>query len=223
MPPPGPRFAPYGGPKKGGPSRKKLIIAGGGGLAAIVAVVVVVAIASSGSRSGTGAVTTTSATPMPTVTPGRLDSILLSSVDVNSIMGATSMQAGQVFREMDSPALTLSTPDCRGLIDVASAPVYQGSGFTAMSGQVAKEPGDNNDHLVAETAISFPSAAEAGTFLKTSTDKWKSCAGHVLTKTGSGTNYRWSVGDVIAQDAKLTVLTPRKTPTAGRASTRWAR
>jgi len=205
MPPPGPRFGPDGGAKQRGPSRKRLIIAGAGALAVIVVVVVVAVVAGSSSDSGTRA-TTTSATPVPTVTPARLDSILLSAVDVNALMGASNMQAGEIFSEMDSGVLTLSNPDCRGSIDVVAAPVYQGSGYTAISGRVVKEPGTNNDHLVAQTAVSFPAAAQADAFLKTSTDKWKSCAGQVVTKTDSGTSYRWSVGDVTAQDAKLTVL-----------------
>ncbi len=205
LPPPDVRFGPDGGPKKAG-AQKKWLIAGGAGTVILIAVAVVAAVWGSGSDSATTAATSTSTPPTATVTPGRLDSILLSAADINGVMGSSSMQSGDLYHDMDAPTTTVSDPNCRGVIDVASAAVYQGSGFTAMSGDVAQEPGTDNAHAVLQTVVSFPSSREADAFVKMSTDRWKSCAGHVLSKVDGNDTYRWSVGDVDAQGSKLMVL-----------------
>jgi len=58
----------------------------------------------------------------------------------------------------------VSDPDCLGAIYGAEEPVYAGSGWTAMRDQVAREPGEENEHWVEQTAVLYPSAEKAQKF-----------------------------------------------------------
>jgi len=144
-------------------------------------------------------------TAAPTVSPGRLDSLLVDPAELNTIMGASAMKPGPVTHDMDSSAVTMSDPNCLGAINVVAAPVYQGSGFTAVSGQTARESADDFNHFVSANAVTFPSAAQAQAFLASSTENWKACSGRTVSKT-TDKPYRWTVGDVTATDGQITTL-----------------
>jgi hypothetical protein len=62
----------------------------------------------------------------------------------------------------------LSDKDCLFVAAAAEAPVYAGSGWTAVRGQYLTEPGAGVDHLVAQLVVSFPSANDAGAFFTAS-------------------------------------------------------
>ena len=60
---------------------------------------------------------TTFTTAAPIVAPDRLDSILLSVQDINTIMGATDMQpAGPISSHERAAPVTASNPDCLGAL-----------------------------------------------------------------------------------------------------------
>ncbi len=210
-----PPFAPVGpawagGPATSGVSRKRWIIAGSVAAAALVITAIVVAVIglSPGPRPPAAAprtstsspktspnAQTTSLTPMPTVAPGRLDSILLSAQEVRDLMGAPGMQAGQIHH-LAGAGQTLSDPDCLGTLTPAQQPVYQSSGNTAISGQELREPGDTFRHDVTQAAASFPSADQALAFVTNSAAKWRACAGQTITQTLNTQAPRWTFGDV---------------------------
>ncbi len=203
-------FVPGGPGWVGGPappsrgSATRWIIAAGAAVA-VVAVIVVVAIIANGSGTTTPTAhttatkaTKTSTTPTPTVTPDRLDSILLSARDVDTVMGASGMEPAEAktFHALLVPPGTMSDPDCRGTVFVLQQPVYQGSGYTAVSEQELHEPGNPYAHLVDQAAVSFPSADQAVAFVKNSADKWRACGGQTVTNSFNGQTDRWIVGDL---------------------------
>jgi hypothetical protein len=126
-----------------------------------------------------------------------LDSILVSVQDVNTLMGASGMQPEEaIFHSVLKSPGTMSNPDCFGTVFVAQQPLYQGSGYSAISGQELHEPGTPYAHLLEQVAVSFPSADLALAFLKNSADKWRACAGQTVAEIFNGQSDRWIVGDL---------------------------
>ncbi|MDP7705439.1 sensor domain-containing protein [Mycobacterium sp. TY815] len=147
--------------------------------------------------------------PAPKVKPiaeDRLSSMLLSSSEINSVMGSSTMQPGKPITTVDSSPVTLSNPDCQGAMYGSQGPVYAGSGYTGLSGLVSSEPGDNYDHWVNQAAIAFPTADKAKSFLQSSLSKWKGCAGKTVTVTNKGKTYRWTFSEVQGSSPRITVV-----------------
>ena len=201
-PPHGPYAGPYsdrGGPKGSGSRLKWLIGAGVG--AAVVAAIVAVVVISSGSHSGSTQSTPTTA---PLVAPERLESVLLTAAQVNTIMGASAMEGGKLGQAPADVSAQLSIPACTGALYPGESPTYNGSGYTKLNYVVVAEPGDHNDHFVDQDVATFPSADSANAFVKKSADQWKSCAGQVVTGTyDNGNTFRWTFGNVVGDAPKI--------------------
>jgi serine/threonine-protein kinase len=145
--------------------------------------------------------------PPDPIAATRLNSLLLSSSDINSIMGATNIQPGKPITSMGTSSMTVSVPDCQGALYTTQDPVYAGSGFTGVNGLVSQEPGDNNDHWVNQAVVAFPTADKAKAFLQSSLDKWKNCAGQTVTVTNSSSKtYRWTFAPIQGIPPKISVL-----------------
>jgi serine/threonine kinase PknH len=154
-------------------------------------------------------------TAPPPGAPADLTSILLSADQINAIMGASAMAPGAAGTAMVNPTFTLSNPDCSATLTVAEGPVYTGSGFTAVLEQRLQEPGDARQHLVGQAAATFPSADQAGAFVKSSAAKWKSCTGQPVTQTDPGKTVRWTVGDLTGTDTRIVQPHTRAEPADG--------
>ena len=98
------------------------------------------------------------------LTEAKLDVVLLSVGELNGIMDSTQMEVTSELREMTDHSGEVSDPDCLGAIYGAEDPVYSGSGWTAMRDQVVREPGENDEHWVEQTAVLYPSAEKAQMF-----------------------------------------------------------
>jgi serine/threonine kinase PknH len=153
------------------------------------------------------------AKPKPVKTPDpiqseRLGALILSSQEVNGIMGSSGMQPGKPITSMDSSPVTVSPSACLGALYTTQDSVYAGTGYTRMSGLVSSEPGDNYDHWVNQAVVLFPSADKAKAFLQTSADKWKSCANKTVsvTNTNKGKTYRWSFAEITGEPPKFSVV-----------------
>jgi serine/threonine kinase PknH len=144
--------------------------------------------------------------PPDPIATDRLSGLLLSTPDINSVMGSSTMEPGKPITEMDSSSVTLSSPGCQGALYTSQDPVYAGTGYTGVSGLVSSEPGDNYDHWVNQAVVAFPSADKAKAFLQTSADKWKACAGKTVTVTNKGKTYRWTFAQINGSPPKITVL-----------------
>jgi len=147
------------------------------------------------------------APPPPDPIPAdRLSALLLSPSDINSVMGSSSMEPGKPITSMDTSSATLSSPACQGALYTSQDPVYAGTGYTGVSGLVSSEPGDNYDHWVNQAVVAFPSADKAKTFLQSSEDKWKPCAGKTVTVTNKGKQYTWTLAQITGGPPKISVV-----------------
>jgi len=200
---------PYAGPTPWGqgqqppqPPRK-----GGGNPWPIIAAVAVMLVVAVGGVGIWLIVKPKPAPPPPDpIRADRLSSLLLSSSDINSAMGASKMEPGKPIVTMDTSPVTLSSPDCQGALYTTQDPVYAGTGYTGVSGLVASEAGDDYDHWVNQAVVAYPSAEKAKAFMQTSTDKWKSCSGKTVTVNNGGNTYRWTFSQVTNTPPKIAVL-----------------
>lgn len=140
------------------------------------------------------------------IAPDRLSSLLLSASDINTTMGSSTMEPGKPITSTDSSAVKVSVPDCQGALYTTQDPAYAGTGYSAVSGLVSSEPGDNYDHWVNQAVVSFPSADKAKSFLQTSAEKWKGCAGKTVTVTNKSKTYRWTFAQLQGGPPKITMM-----------------
>lgn len=187
---------------------RRRIIAGSGVAAAIVAIVVVAAlIGLDRGSTATPAARITSTTPRPMVGPDRMDSILLSAMEVATVMGVSDMpKVGAIAHVPFDPPDEVSNSDCLGTVFIGEKPVYAGSGYTAMSLQVLADS-ETVSRFVQQGVVHFPSAEKALSFIKNSATKWRTCAGQTVTWTSGGGQFRWAIGD-LAGDAS-TIAQPK--------------
>jgi hypothetical protein len=104
----------------------------------------------------------------------------------------------------------VSDPDCLGAIYGAEEPVYAGSGWTAMRDQVAREPGEDNEHWVEQTAVLYPSAAKAQKFFDDSKSSWEKCSGYSVSVDDADATYLWQIDNVTAEDILITQMTAQE-------------
>ncbi|MEB4210216.1 serine/threonine-protein kinase PknH/PknJ [Mycobacterium sp. 94-17] len=138
--------------------------------------------------------------------PERLSALLLGPADVNTVMGSSSMQPGKPITATDSSSVTVSAPDCQGALYTTQDPVYAGTGYSAVSGLVSSEPGDNYDHWVNQAVVLFPSADKAKSFVENSAEKWKGCAGKTVTVNNKSKTYRWTFAQVQGEPPRITLI-----------------
>jgi serine/threonine kinase PknH len=193
-------IAPPGEPRQ---SRKGRIVGGPAATLAAMGMVVVLA-----GCSGHGTPTTT---PIPTVAPERLDSILLTDQEAGTILGAKGVNESQLVHKTDATERTLSIRDCLGAYLPATDPVYKDSGYTAISAASVVD-NDDSEHWVQQTVVGFPSPDQALAFVKSSAAKWKACAGQYITSTVEGGYSRWTFGPLVGDAPKIALL---KTKEAG--------
>lgn len=204
-PPTGPQMAPLfnGAPPtertRKGWSRKRWLITGGAALAVVAAIVVAIVLIIPSPPPPPP--------PRPLMAPEHAGSILLSADQVNSFMNASGMVPADTPRQaMFQDSVTLSKPECLGALYSAEDTVYKGSGWSGVAGQVVREPGNNPDHFVVQSAVVFPTVDQAHAFLTDSIGKWKDCAGQVVGVTTDGNTYRWTFGQLTGGDPKIEVL-----------------
>jgi hypothetical protein len=195
-----------GGAGEAGKSRTKWLIAGGGVAAAvIIAVVVVVIVAVSGNNPGT---TPTPPSPPPTVEPAALNSVLLTPHEIESIVGATKLTSTEVMDHMDDFSLTMSNPDCSGILGTAIKSVYAGSGYTYVRDQAFTL--EDPLFFIAQTAVLFPSVDHARKFISTSVDKWKRCGGQTVSVATEDGEVRWTVAELAESDSQIAQLATKE-------------
>jgi serine/threonine kinase PknH len=159
----------------------------------------------------------TTSTTAPPVAEAALEGLLLSPADINTAMGAIGMTASQTNNRMEDHSAAVSDKDCLFVAAAAEAPVYAGSGWTAVCGQYLTEPGAGVDHLVAQVVVSFPSANDAGAFFTASAQHWPACSNRRFTRTAAGQpSVVLTVGPVTNTNGTLSV-----TQTEGFSANSW--
>lgn len=145
---------------------------------------------------------------VPPLDEAKLDEILLTVGELNEIVGSTRMEVTSELDEMTDHSAEVSDPDCLGAVYGAEEPVYAGSGWTAMRDQLVREPDEDNDHWVEQTAVLYPSANNAQTFFADSSSTWQDCANSAIA-VGEG-DYLWELDDVGVGDTLITQMTTQE-------------
>ena len=143
---------------------------------------------------------------VPPLAESKLDDVLLSIGELNGIIGSSQMKVTSELDEMTDHSDEVSDPDCLGAIYGAEEPVYAGSGWTAMRDQVAREPDEDNEHWVEQTAVLYPSAENAQKFFDDSKSSWEDCAGYSISVDDADATYLWQIDDVTAEDTLITQM-----------------
>lgn len=151
--------------------------------------------------SGT-AVRAKSATPLDVapLTASKLDAVLLSIDELEALVGATNMTFVDQSEDMSDNSAGVSDPDCLGSLFGAEKDVYDGSHWTAVRDQVAREPGNDNDHWVQQTIVLYPAAGDAEKMFNDATSNWEKCAGSAVASESSDSSYIWEIDDVAVKD-----------------------
>jgi PknH-like extracellular domain len=147
---------------------------------------------------------------VPPLTDAKLNDVLLSIGELNGIMGSTQMKVTGELDEMTDHSGEVSDPDCLGAIYGAEDPVYAGSGWTALRDQIAREPGEDNEHWVEQTVVLYPSAEKAQKFFDDSKSSWKGCAGYSVSVDDEDATYLWQIDSLAAEDTLITQMTAQE-------------
>lgn len=185
--------------------------------AAAIATLVAACGGSNGGAPGSSATTSTK----PPVAQPALPGLLLTSADLDNALGVTGSKSKEKNDKLKDDAAKQPWPagwkfpdDCVYAIGPGQAPVYAGSGYTAVSGddEVASLPPNSNepDPEVEQVLVAFPTAKEASAFYATSAQRWPACANRQFTTpAGQDTpETGWQVGPVSNENGTLsTTLT----------------
>ncbi|MCV6983122.1 sensor domain-containing protein [Mycolicibacterium pulveris] len=144
---------------------------------------------------------------VPPLDETKLNDVLLSIGELNGIMGSTTMRVTSELDEMTDHSDDVSDRDCLGTVYGAEEPVYDGSGWTHVRDEVAREPGDDNAHWVEQTAVLYPSPRNAQRFFDDSRRAWQNCAGTPVAIFSDDEAYFWDLDDVLTEDALITQMT----------------
>ena len=145
------------------------------------------------------------ATPLdvPPLKASQLAGVMLDIDELNSILGSADMQVISEMDEMSDNSRSVSDPDCLGVIYGAEEKVYDGSDWTAVRDQVAREPGDDKEHWVEQTVVLYPEADNAQKFFDDSKSTWKQCGGFSVAVDDSEDSYIWQVNDLETKDGVI--------------------
>ena len=147
---------------------------------------------------------------VPPLDESALDRVVLSIDEINEIMGTKDIEITSELDEMTDSSDRVSDPDCLGAMFGAEDPVYDGSGWTAVRDVVGREPEEDNDHWVEQTAVIYPDAGRAKRFFEKSKSTWHKCAGSSLAVDDSDSSSLWEIGDLTAEDALITQVTTQE-------------
>jgi len=178
------------------------------------------------SVSGCAATTAGIATPAPNAplstpltdlltTPEALPSLLLSAPEVGSALSATDMVVTRdVDALWDDSTRLADGPDCLAVAGAAQQAAYAGSGWTAMHGQVLRDPPSSQWlRFATQAVVLFPSSTAAENFFARSRDSWTGCSDRELTYPQQlAPDQLWSIGPVGIEREVLAVARVQRSP-----------
>jgi PknH-like extracellular domain len=162
----------------------------------------------SASSSSGASSTTTSATPSkPPLAQAALPNLVLTPADVDTALGVTGSKSVKTFDALQPDetanmfAKNYKFPDeCLYITGPGRAPVYAGSGNTAVRGERDTLPAQPNesDPDVTQFVVLFASAEQANAFFTTAAQRWPACANRQDTSPADADTpeIHWSVGAV---------------------------
>lgn len=140
--------------------------------------------------------------PVKTLTASDLDTALLSADEMHDLLGRSDLNSTEVMDQMDDTPLTISNPNCAGVLGTALEVVYAGSGHTAVRDQAFSL--EQPKYFIAQTAVLFSSPDRARAFMDSSADKWSRCVGQTFSISGASGDERWTVGAADRSESEVT-------------------
>lgn len=171
-----------------------------------VAVAAAMLVAACGGSNGNGpASSTTTTKSKPPIAQAALSSLLLTPAEMDGVLGVTGSASKEKIDKLrdDSSKQQPGPPgwkypdECIYTQGPAEASVYAGSGDTAVSGDAdATSLGNDQDIMVGQVVVLFPSAKEANDFFTTSAQRWPACADRQIDvpATADGTQTTFKIG-----------------------------
>jgi PknH-like extracellular domain len=151
------------------------------------------------------------ATPT-TITAAKLDGLLLSVGDINSVMGTSAMTLADQLTDMSDHSYLLPNRNCLGIWQIGEKAIYGDSGYGAIRGQDLRQPNTETwDALVIQAVVNYPSADAAKKFFAASADRWSKCTNnHKVNITLNGLKMApWTFGAFTRTDTELTMHVTR--------------
>ncbi len=144
--------------------------------------------------------------PPKEVPKSALEGLLLTTDQVDTVMGTAGMVAHKPVTEMNDHRNLLPNLNCLGAWQVNESAIY-GDRWTAMRQVLLRAPdNDNWDNLLVQSVVIFPSSQEATDFLNQSAERWAKCTNHNVNITLNGEPLpRWRSGDLTTTDSELTL------------------
>jgi hypothetical protein len=175
--------------------------------------------------TASGCAVTTPGTAMPAAAPPSttaetLPGLMLPAVDVGAALSGTGTAGADVVvtRDVSAPwddsAHLTESLGCLALAGAAQRAVYADSGWTALHGQVLREPPTATwAHFATQAVVLFPNAEAAGDFFARSRQSWASCADREMTYPQQLVGDQvWSIGPVTADRDMLAVSRTQRGP-----------
>lgn len=167
-----------------------------------------------------GCATTTAGTATPAAsarltTAETLPALLLPASEVGSALSGTDMVVTRdVAEPWDDSARLTEGPGCLAVAGAAQRGVYADSGWTALHGQVLREPPTAQwSHFATQAVVLFPTTAAAEDFFTRSRDSWASCSSRELSYPQPvGPEQLWSIGPVGLERDVLSVSRVQRSP-----------
>lgn len=165
--------------------------------------------------AATTAGTATRAADAPPTTTGDLPALLLSAAEVGSALSGTDLVVTRdVAAPWDDSAQLTEGIGCLAVAGAAQQGVYAGTGWTALHGQVLREPPTSPwSHFATQAVVLFPTTEAATEFFTRSRDSWASCSNRELSYPQQPASEQlWSIGPVGIERDVLAVSRVQRSP-----------
>ena len=161
--------------------------------------------------------------PPQLVPTSALNKLLLSTDEVNAVMGTRSLTPHPVDTVMADNRNLLPNLNCLGVWQVGESAIYgSGDGDNGWQGvrrQTLRTPDtDTWGTLAVQSVVYYPTAEAAGDFFAQSADRWSKCAKHHVNITLNDQPLpKWLSGDLGRTDTQLSMPITRGEGTEVRA------
>ena len=158
--------------------------------------------------AGCGGGTASNAPQPPKLVPdSALPGLLLSTDELNAIMGTSGMTPHSPATQMGDHRNLLPNLNCLGVWQVNEAPIYESSHWKSMRQQLSRQPDTEQwDDLVVQSVVSYVTADGARQFFTDSAGRWSKCTNHTVNIQLNGQQLpAWHSGDLTKTDTRLAI------------------
>lgn len=170
------------------------------------------------SLTGCTATTAGSARPAesaPLMTAEALPTLMLPAGDVGAAMSSEDVVVTADVSKAWNDGGRFADATCLAIVGAAQSAVYDGSGSTAVHGQVLRDPPTAPawSHYAVQAVVLFPTARAAADFFTTSQQRWAGCSNRELSYPQPlGPEQVWSVGQTSTEHDVLAVSRVQEGP-----------